>query len=122
MAVKRIEAIQVEASAPKCEPSVRLRVNKLEADTLAAALKALGHPVRVQMLDLISQRGGEVCGCDIEAHFDLTQPTISHHLKVLREANLISSEQRGVWVHHHVNIETLAALRQLLDLFTPHDE
>jgi ArsR family transcriptional regulator len=76
--------------------------------------KALSHPVRVQIIDLISQGEGETCACDIERHFELTQPTISHHLKVLRDAGLISSEGRGVWVHHKVNVAKVNVMRDLL--------
>ncbi len=85
-----------------------------ETTQLAEMFKALSHPVRVQILDLIGQGGGELCACNIEAYFNLTQPTISHHLKVLREAGLIRSENRGVWVHHQVNQEALSNLQTWL--------
>lgn len=97
-----------------CIPTV-LRISAESAETFANIFKALSHPVRVQMLDLISQGNGELCGCDIERYFDLTQPTISHHLKVLRDAGLITSEMRGVWSHHRVNTQTLALLQELLE-------
>jgi len=90
------------------------RFSSGETTELAEMFKALSHPVRVQILDLISQGGGELCACNIETHFDLTQPTISHHLKVLREAGLIRSENRGVWVHHQVNQEALSTLQAWL--------
>jgi ArsR family transcriptional regulator len=97
-----------------CDPDLRPRIQEVQAQSLAEAFKALSHPVRVQILDLISQGGGDVCGCDIERHFDLTQPTISHHLKVLRDAGLITSESRGVWVHHQVNASMVNAMQALL--------
>lgn len=97
-----------------CDPDLRPRIHEEQAQSLAEAFKALSHVVRVQILDLISQGGGEVCGCDIERHFDLTQPTISHHLKVLRDAGLITSESRGVWVHHRVNTSMVDAMQALL--------
>lgn len=103
--------------APSCGTGLTLRIGQADAETLANALKAIGHPVRLQMLDLISQREGDICGCDIERHFDLTQPTISHHLKVLKEAKLIHAEQRGVWVHYRVNRVTLLAVRGILEMF-----
>ncbi len=103
--------------APSCGTGLTSRIGQADAETLANALKAIGHPVRLQMLDLISQREGDICGCDIERHFDLTQPTISHHLKVLREAKLIHAEQRGVWVHYRVNRVTLLALRGIIEIF-----
>jgi ArsR family transcriptional regulator, arsenate/arsenite/antimonite-responsive transcriptional repressor len=57
---------------------------------------------------------GQVCVCDLEAHFDLTQPTISHHLKVLRQAGIISGEQRGVWIYYATRPEAVAQLGSLL--------
>jgi ArsR family transcriptional regulator len=99
-----------------CNPSLRLRLGAVESEQFALAFKALSNPIRVQILDLISQGGGQICGCDIERHFDLTQPTISHHLKVLREGGLITSEARGVWVAHRINMGMLTALQGLLML------
>lgn len=100
-----------------CNPDLHLRLGEAETDHFAAAFKALSNPVRLQIIDLISQGGGQVCGCDIERHFDLTQPTISHHLKVLRDAGLIYSEANGVWVLHRLNTSMLTALQGLLMLF-----
>lgn len=77
-------------------------------------LKALAHPVRFRMVDLIRTVGGELCVCAFEPHFDLTQPTISHHLKVLREAGLLRSRQEGSWVHHAVEPEAFARLREVM--------
>ncbi len=100
-----------------CNPDLHLRLGETETDHFAAAFKALSNPVRLQIIDLISQGGGQVCGCDIERHFDLTQPTISHHLKVLRDAGLIHSEASGVWVLHRLNTSLVTALQGLLMLF-----
>jgi len=102
-----------------CDPTLDLRLASEDAETWAGLFKALSHPVRLQILDLISQGEGETCACDIERHFDLTQPTISHHLKVLRDAGLISSEARGVWVHHRMNATTLAALQAVIGTMQP---
>jgi ArsR family transcriptional regulator len=104
------------ASEVDCDPSLAPRLGDVETDHFAAAFKAISHPVRLQMLDLISQGGGRVCGCDIERHFDLTQPTISHHLKVLRDAGLIQSEPRGVWVMHQINRPLLTSMQGVLML------
>ena len=100
---QNVQILELETGANRrtCDPTLELRVQLEEAETFAAMFKALSHPVRVQILDLISQGKGETCACDIERHFELTQPTISHHLKVLRDAGLITSESHGVWVHHH---------------------
>jgi ArsR family transcriptional regulator len=108
--------VTVNNEAYVCNPDLCLRLGEAESEQFASAFKALSNPIRLQMLDLISQGGGQICGCDIERHFDLTQPTISHHLKVLRDAGLISSEARGVWVAHRINRSALTALQGLLML------
>ena len=92
-----------------------LRLSAEEAADLVEGFKALGHPVRLQIVDLLSRYGGEVCVCEIERHFALTQPTISHHLKVLREAGLVDADQRGLWVYYHLRPGRIGALRALLD-------
>ncbi len=77
--------------------------------------KALGDPVRLRMLNLIAgHEGGESCVCDISPAFDLSQPTISHHLKVLREAGLLDCERRGTWVYYRVIPSALARLSDAL--------
>lgn len=106
--------VQSSAEVIACDPALAPRLGDAEAEQFAAAFKAIAHPVRLQMLDLISQGGGRVCACHIERHFDLTQPTISHHLKVLRDAGLIQSEPRGVWVMHQLNRALLASLQGAL--------
>jgi ArsR family transcriptional regulator len=91
-----------------------LRLSSEHAERIAALSKALSHPVRVQIVDILNRYGGEVCVCEIERHFDLTQPTISHHLRVLREAGVIDGEQRGLWVYYQVKPGVLDPLRHLL--------
>lgn len=108
-----------EDSPAICNPALSLRLNDRETDQLAASFKALSHPVRLQIMDLISQGGGQICGCDIERHFTLTQPTISHHLKVLRDTGLIVSEQRGVNIYHQVNPAILITLQVMLAQLSP---
>lgn len=88
-----------------------------EASAFVEQLKALAHPIRLRMVDLIHAHGGEICVCEFEHHFDVKQPTISHHLKVLREAGLIQSQQEGAWVHHFVEPIAFARLRDLLARF-----
>lgn len=85
------------------------------ANDLARMFKALGDPVRLRMLSLIAaHEGGESCVCDISPAFDLSQPTISHHLKVLREAGLLDSERRGTWVYYRVIPSALEQLSTVL--------
>ncbi|WP_182346496.1 ArsR/SmtB family transcription factor [Tomitella gaofuii] len=87
-----------------------------EAVELSRVFKALGDPVRLRLLSMIASRdGGEVCVCDLTPAFDLTQPTISHHLKQLRQAGLIGSERRGTWVYYWLLPE---ATDRLATLFT----
>ncbi|MFD4366203.1 ArsR/SmtB family transcription factor [Rhodococcus sp. NPDC058521] len=82
---------------------------------LAPLFKALGDPVRLRLLSLVaSHAGGEACVCDISGTFDLSQPTISHHLKVLRSAGLLDSERRGSWVCYRVVPSALQQLSALL--------
>ena len=97
-----------------CTLPPSLRLTTAEAAQIAAMFKALSHPVRLQMVDLLSRFGGQVCVCDIESQFELSQPTISHHLKILREAGLIASEQRGLWVYYVTCPAALSFLGNLL--------
>ena len=86
-----------------------------EATALAAAFKALGDPVRLRLLSLIAaHEGGEACVCDISGVFALTGPTISHHLKVLRTAGLVSSQRRGTWIYYRVRPEVIGRLATVL--------
>jgi len=98
-----------------CSPLVREPLSEVAASELAAVFKALGDPVRLRLFSLIaSHASGEACVCDLTGEFDVAQPTISHHLKVLREAGLISSERRASWVYYRVEAEALAALAAVL--------
>jgi ArsR family transcriptional regulator len=86
-----------------------------QAALLAPMFKALGDPVRLRLMSMIASAGSEACVCDLSAEFDLSQPTISHHLKVLREAGLVDSQRRGTWVYYRVHPEALRLLSGLLD-------
>jgi ArsR family transcriptional regulator len=98
-----------------CSPLVREPLDAAQAVELSRLFKAMGDPVRLRLLSLIaSHAGGEACVCDLSGVFDLTGPTISHHLKVLREAGLISGERRGTWVYYRVHPEVLAQLAAVL--------
>lgn len=86
-----------------------------EATTLATGFKAVGDPTRLRLLSLIAAHdGGEACVCDLTAAFDLSGPTISHHLKVLREAGLVTGDRRGTWIYYRVRPDALAALSRVL--------
>src|SRR5690606_4457182 len=86
-----------------------------QATNVAALLKALADPVRLQLLSLVaSHEGGEACVCDLTGAFELSQPTISHHLKVLHQAGLLHRSKRGVWVYYKVDDDVLTALGALI--------
>ena len=98
-------------------PVVRAPLDAAHASTFASMFKALGDPVRLRLLSMIaSAGGGEVCVCDLTGSFDLTGPTISHHLKVLREAGLVDSDRRGTWVYYRLVPAALALLAGLIDV------
>jgi ArsR family transcriptional regulator, arsenate/arsenite/antimonite-responsive transcriptional repressor len=96
-------------------PLVGEPISETAAAGLAQVFKALGDPVRLRLVSLIgAHQGGEVCVCDLTSAFDLTQPTISHHLKVLREAGIIDSERRGTWVYYWLVPAALERMSALL--------
>jgi ArsR family transcriptional regulator len=98
-----------------CSPLVQEPLGEDEATRIAPLLKALGDPVRLRMLSLVaSYDGGEACVCELNDAFALSQPTISHHLKVLHEVGLLDREKRGVWVYYRVHHAALADLAALL--------
>ena len=102
-------------SEPCCTPLVREPLTADWAGDLARMFKALGDPVRLQLLSRVaSHEGGEACVCDLSVGVALTQPTISHHLKVLRETGLLQCERRGTWVYYWVVPSALAQLSAVL--------
>lgn len=103
-----------------CSPLIREPLSSDWAGDLARMFKALGDPVRLRLLSLVaSHAGGEACVCDISDSFDLSQPTISHHLKVLREAGLLDCERRGTWVYYWVVPAALQQLSSVLSAAAP---
>lgn len=98
-----------------CTRVVDSTVHEGDAD-LVQPLKALAHPVRLRMIELIASCEGGMCVCDIEPAFALSQPTISHHLRLLREAGLVETSQSGTWVFYKVNQPTFMAVVRRLAL------
>ena len=97
-------------------PLARQPLSPEAATELTVKLKALSDPVRLRLLSVVASHvGGEACVCDLSAGIDLTQPTISHHLKILRTAGLLTSARRGSWVYYRVVADTLQQLSLLLD-------
>lgn len=98
-----------------CSPLTAEPLSAVAAAGVAPMLKALADPARLRLLSLVaSHEGGEACVCDLNDAFDLSQPTISHHLKVLHSAGLLDREKRGVWVYYRVNAHALADLGALI--------
>jgi ArsR family transcriptional regulator len=98
-----------------CPPLLAEPLSAGDAEQLATPLKALADPARLRLLSLIqAHQGGEACVCNLTDVLDLTQGTVSHHLRVLREAGLVEREQRGSWAYFRVVPEALAALRTVL--------
>ena len=93
-----------------CEPVVHPDVQAPEAERLAATAKALAGPVRLQLVDVLRKHAGKVCVCELVPLFELSQPTVSHHLKVLREAGIVGSERRGLWAYYYVEPDALEGL------------
>ena len=94
----------------RCEPLVEPRVGREQAARIARVAKAIGDPIRVQLLDVLRAHAGKVCVCELVPLFDVSQPTVSHHLKVLRDAGLVGSEKRGLWVYYYVTLGGLTVL------------
>jgi ArsR family transcriptional regulator len=98
------------AGEPCCEPVVYPDVDRAQAIRMADVAKALGDPVRVQLIDVLRRHAGRVCVCELVPLFDLSQPTVSHHLKVLRQAGLVGSERQGLWAYYYVIPDALEEL------------
>ena len=109
-----MELTPVEAVAC-CSPLSREPLTQNAAERVAPMLKALADPVRLRLLSLVAcHKGGEACVCDLNDAFELSQPTISHHLKVLHESGLLERSKRGVWVYYRVQPTALADLGALI--------
>jgi ArsR family transcriptional regulator len=95
---------------PCCEPVVYPDVERAHAIRLAETAKALGDPIRLQLVDVLRNHAGKVCVYELLALFDVSQPTLSHHLKKLRDAGLVDSERQGLWAYYYVRPEALGEL------------
>ena len=95
-------------------------MGEAQANTVVPLLKALADPVRLRLLSIVlTHEGGEACVCDLLPAFDLSQPTISHHLKVLHEAGLLNREKRGVWVYYQARPDAMEAMLNLFAAVAP---
>src|SRR6188472_351633 len=102
---------QKRRAGERCrEPVVHPDLERSEAIRLAKVAKAIGDPVRLQLIDVLRKHAGRVCVCELVPLFDISQPTLSHHLKKLREAGLVDSERRGLWAYYYVRTDALKEL------------
>jgi ArsR family transcriptional regulator, arsenate/arsenite/antimonite-responsive transcriptional repressor len=117
---KSLPLLEPAVTAACCPPLSAEPLSAEQAEQVAPQLKALADPVRLRLMSLVaSHPGGEACVCDLNDAFNLTQPTISHHLKVLHEAGLLDREKRGVWVYYRARIQALASLAALIGTASP---
>jgi ArsR family transcriptional regulator, arsenate/arsenite/antimonite-responsive transcriptional repressor len=93
-----------------CEPVVYPDVAREAAARMGEVAKALGDPIRLQLIDVLRKHAGKVCVCELVPLFDLSQPTVSHHLKVLRDAGIVGSERRGLWAYYYVTPDAMKEL------------
>ncbi|MBA3364659.1 MAG: helix-turn-helix transcriptional regulator [Actinobacteria bacterium] len=115
MAVLELAPKQKRAvGEPCCEPLARPSVEWADAQRMAQVIKALGDPIRLQLVDVLRTHAGEVCVCELTPLFDVGQPTVSHHLKVLREAGIVDCERRGLWAYYYVRPEAWKELERWL--------
>ncbi len=102
-------------AAACCSPLTVQPLSMEQAEQIAPLLKALADPVRLRLLSLIAaHEGGEACICDLNEAFELSQPTISHHMKVLHDAGLVDRDKRGVWVYYRIRPQALASVGALI--------
>jgi ArsR family transcriptional regulator len=90
------------AGEPCCEPVAYPDVDRERAERMAQVAKAMGDPIRLQLVDVLRAHAGKVCVCELTPLFDVGQPTVSHHLKVLRDAGIVASERKGLWAYYYV--------------------
>lgn len=101
-----------------CEkPGIKSQLEPPEVERLSEQFALLAHPVRLQIIDCLAQCGEPMCVCDLESDLPVKQPTVSHHLKLLREAGLIGFEKRGLWVYYFLRKEALQELQKRLNEF-----
>jgi ArsR family transcriptional regulator, arsenate/arsenite/antimonite-responsive transcriptional repressor len=93
-----------------CEPVVYPDVQREDALSMAEVAKALGDPIRLQLVDVLRKHAGKVCVCELVPLFDISQPTLSHHLKKLRDAGIVDSERKGLWAYYYVIPDALKEL------------
>ena len=97
-----------------CEPVAYPDVDRDRAERMARVAKAMGDPIRLQLVDVLRAHAGKVCVCELTPLFDVGQPTVSHHLKLLRDAGIVASERKGLWAYYYVLPDGLEELKRWL--------
>jgi ArsR family transcriptional regulator, arsenate/arsenite/antimonite-responsive transcriptional repressor len=106
-----VELTQRKRGTRCCAETDQVQLSTTDARQLSDDLQILGHPIRLQLLTILARSSSQVCVCDLEAAVPVKQPTVSHHLRLLREAGLIDCERHGLWAYYFVQRDALAALR-----------
>jgi ArsR family transcriptional regulator, arsenate/arsenite/antimonite-responsive transcriptional repressor len=99
---------------PCCVPLAYPDIDAGQAERIGRIAKALGDPIRLQLVDVLRKNAGKVCVCELTPLFDVGQPTVSHHLKVLRDAGIVDSDRQGLWAYYYVRPSALKELTQWL--------
>ena len=99
-----------------CDPVVYPEIERAQAERMGQVAKALGDPIRMQLVDVLRKHAGKVCVCELVPLFDLAQPTVSHHLKVLRDAGIVESERQGLWAYYYVKPDAVKEFSQWLQM------
>ena len=108
---RKLPIVEERTRGDRCCEVATPRLSDAQVDSFAADFDILAHPIRIRLLDLLATHGGKVCVCDLEATVPVKQPTVSHHLKLLRRAGLIEWEKRGLWSYYFINAEAVRTLR-----------
>ena len=108
---RTLEIVDRQLGDRCCDVRARPSRTYAEATAIASSFEQLAHPVRLQLLDILTRNEGRVCVCDLEAAVPVKQPTVSHHLRILREAGLVESEKVGQWVYYRIKSESARELR-----------
>jgi ArsR family transcriptional regulator len=118
MSKQLLPLVTLDSPAACCRPLAVQALTSQEAAGIAPMFKALGDPIRLRLMSMIATMS-EACVCDLADAFDVSWPTISHHLRVLREAGLVDCERRGTWVYYWIRPDAVRQLGALLQITTP---
>ncbi len=114
MATRQIALLEPTSAVACCAPVADTDLSEVEAEATALLFKALADPARVRIMNVLATQSDAVCGCDLEEPLELSQPTVSFHLKKLYDAGLLDREKRGVWVYYSLNREAVRRLSGVL--------